>query len=747
MDFNLQKSHYHLPDGNELHVRLEEVKAELGSPAEGPPGARDVFDLQEYVQNNFERNYADFAAQKFWEDAAEIANCLSVDERAKLFSTLWGDLEGFTDMYLRLVLALDKLGYAEEAYCGIDALMQPGDGEGVRHQNSIVNVNILNNLGKDDKDELSVFIKKNDGPLSEVSLPRSNVAALIAEMQLDLGDYAFPFFDHADLLDFPGARSRINAEQFEDAVKGASDGEGAAETGSAGAQYLLRGKVAYLFQRYVNERELTGMLLCVAESNQEVNSLGGYVNDWVHKTLGNSSEIRAKNINTLFLVLTKMDREFERAQGQDESSMRGRWDGRLSEGLIKFFDRYGWPTDWDGTPFKNSFWLRNPAFANPNVMRYENEIEVELNPDNIKYINTMRQYCLDGQLVQTHFSDPVAAYDAALKIGDGGVGYLVEALAKVCTPDLKIQQIENMIDDQAGQIISALKDSFDGDGDEKRAERLTEATQTVVGLGACMGKKRFGELLRHMQLDMDEIVPIYSGVGIRLTEEENEPVQNIAVGASVNIDNIFAGIDTAASPSPKTEDEGVGLAKDRCDVYADEVIKYWTNKIFRMPGDEMVHTFFLIPEEIMHGFVRELQKGAERIGLRVEIAKRVRAESRHANAQWDQILMRNALITGSIINRYIDWLNVDQMSAEERPGIPAKNPTHRAFEDMPEFDGLPQLPDDPSSKSVEDFCKDWIVSFIRLAEDNAGFSGGGELTKEQNAKLGEILATVRSGDS
>ena len=63
------------------------------------------------------------------------------------------------------------------------------------------------------------------------------------------------------------------------------------------------------------------------------------------------------------------------------------------------------------------------------------------NPDNIKYINTMRQYCLDGQLVQTHFSDPVAAYDAALKIGDGGVGYLVEALAKVA-PDARVKVFE-----------------------------------------------------------------------------------------------------------------------------------------------------------------------------------------------------------------------------------------------------------------------------------------------------------------
>ena len=40
---------------------------------------------------------------------------------------------------------------------------------------------------------------------------------------------------------------------------------------------FLRGKVAYLFERYNVEQELTGMLLCIETSNQEVRTLPAMV--------------------------------------------------------------------------------------------------------------------------------------------------------------------------------------------------------------------------------------------------------------------------------------------------------------------------------------------------------------------------------------------------------------------------------------------------------------------------------------
>ena len=39
--------------------------------------------------------------------------------------------------------------------------------------------------------------------------------------------------------------------------------------------------MAYLFERYKTDLELTSMLLCIGPSNQEVQDLPAVINDWV----------------------------------------------------------------------------------------------------------------------------------------------------------------------------------------------------------------------------------------------------------------------------------------------------------------------------------------------------------------------------------------------------------------------------------------------------------------------------------
>ena len=77
----------------------------------------------------------------------------------------------------------------------------------------------------------------------------------------------------------------------------------------------------------------------------------------------------------LFLVLTKMDREFEQKAGETEESRRLRWSARLGNSLVNNF-RGEWPLDWNGRPFNNSFWLRNPTVIDERLMDYDGGREV-----------------------------------------------------------------------------------------------------------------------------------------------------------------------------------------------------------------------------------------------------------------------------------------------------------------------------------------------------------------------------------
>ena len=131
------------------------------------------------------------------------------------------------------------------------------------------------------------------------TIDRSQLAALVAELTFPLPGKPWDFFETTDLLDFPGARSR-------EMIPSLSLLEDAARLG----RVFLRGKVAYLFQRYNAEQEIAAMLLCVGPSNNEVQTLPEMVDGWIRQTMGGTPAERRTQRNSLFFVLTKFDSEF-----------------------------------------------------------------------------------------------------------------------------------------------------------------------------------------------------------------------------------------------------------------------------------------------------------------------------------------------------------------------------------------------------------------------------------------------------
>ena len=53
----------------------------------------------------------------------------------------------------------------------------------------------------------------------EAELPRSLICALTAELSVAIAEKPWDFFDHTDLLDFPGARSRLKLANLADVAK------------------------------------------------------------------------------------------------------------------------------------------------------------------------------------------------------------------------------------------------------------------------------------------------------------------------------------------------------------------------------------------------------------------------------------------------------------------------------------------------------------------------------------------------
>ncbi len=235
-------------------------------------------------------------------------------DRARLWSVLRYDFQPFTDLYLTLYDGLQKLSHALEALLGKDAL--------IPREKSIVDVLTLDRLGADADDPLQVRPEQADGRAFARRQPAA-LAGLRADRRVERRDRreAVGLLRSHRPARLPWRPLAPEARQPRRRRQDQGRGRGRQPL----RELLLRGKVAYLFQRYSAERELGAILLCILDGNQEVRDLSDTMTAWIDQTIGATPADRAKQKNALFLVLTKMDREFEQKAGETEESRRLRW--------------------------------------------------------------------------------------------------------------------------------------------------------------------------------------------------------------------------------------------------------------------------------------------------------------------------------------------------------------------------------------------------------------------------------------
>lgn len=679
--------------------------------------ADDVFDLQAYFERYFKgQERIRLLRHGYWEQAAQLAPRLEIQHRAKLFSVIWGGVEAFSQLYLRLYSGLRGLNFAGDAYAGLEALLP--------REHSIIDVQTLKGLGSGSGQTLTLI--GSDG--ARVTLPRNEIAALIAELRIVISEQPWDFFQHTDLLDFPGARSR-------ELIK---DLSAFLETGDALQSLFLRGKVAYLFERYCAEQELTSMLLCIGPSNQEVKTLPEMVYEWIVSTHGATPEQRSQQPTALFLILTKFDMEFEEKAG--EQSPEARWTTRLESSLLNFFGKqHDWPLHWDQEGvFRNTFWLRNPNFKAKNIFDYDEEgRELGVRPGERKRIATFKQAFLNDPVASAHFENPEAAWEAAFVLNDGGIRYLAEHLRPLCNPELKRQQLTGQITRLGEQMLDRMRHYYVSDNPEQELEKRQTAARQVAGkLIDCAGEQRFGELLRALQADSDELEGIYYRIETRLPDEEK------AIGAPT----IGTAVDTGkmkALLGLNTPVDGTVAAtrQDDAALFAREAVAEWMRDLQDLSGNKSLCEYYRVPEPNMTDFIKELIDGAQRLELEERIEKMVRQVTGF-RMKFEQIVALPAKLTANLLNGYVDFLGYDALALEQRPILPLESGARPIFPPRVVPRGGPQLSEQQSTYD-QDYYTDWIRAFLDLVERNARNRDGKEVDLAANRRLGELLARLQ----
>ena len=752
-DFDREQVEWDLSPAH-LRRHLAILEARRTQAPTGGVSEDNVVELLEYFEQRFPKTTEQLRAD-YWPSAIALAPWLEPADRAALFSVLWGEVRELTETYLALRQGLASVGFADTAFAPVAALVRSDAAGALSQSDSIMNVDILERLGRDAADTLRIIPRRNGELLAPVDLPRSLLAALTTELRFVLADPPrLKLLEQVDLLDFPGYRGRLAVADIGEVRKQLKD-----EQVDPVAQLVLRGKVAYLFERYTDDQEMNVLVLCApAHKQSDVKDLGPVLETWVHSTQGADPQTRARRVAGLIWAITMFDYRLNPVPGETEDLMCKGWEGMMKLALLERFGAYHWLHEWaPGRPFDNLFLVRKPRMA-AAVIETDAAGERAIIPSQQGRLALLRRTFCAEPTVRKHLQDPETAWDAMLRLNDGGIARVAEYLGGVARPETKLARIREQLEAVVAELTRyrfgpyyRAEGAAEVEGKRQLAERVIAALR--------QRPNRFADLLRVLQPPREGLRALYlradegsgltgGGEAARRAPAAADSALTTAAppdGGLIDLGSLLTGrpavAESPAGDHPLDDLSGPPASRGAAR-FVRAVQRYWIGHLKSLPEDPYWPQYLGIDKNVLEDLIGELITAADRLGLERSLLDLLETAESQAAATRARLAERQVYVTAARIARFVDALGCDDLPVDARP---------RSLADArrPVFDppapiapgAMPALGPAPVNFSAL-FIVDWFEAFRALAIANAGHAAGRDISPEQNARLGEVLACI-----
>lgn len=550
--FNDVKDHT-VPAEAEIAAEVKRLRDTYGGKPvmQSIVGEDDIYELREYFTLGLMEQRPDFhealLRNNYFETLADVIQSIPVTEWAGVFSYLWNRNPIITEVFNKLIATLERLDFSRTVYIKL-AAVDKFTGT-ILHVDRIYELFGIDSL--DDEKGGSVMIEKAKEPLMEVltgtgkevsDIEKAVFCALAMEVDFTITDptrpeqqeqlYAEkPFLRDLDILDFPGARSRQKNPEAGITLKDAS-------------LMLIRGKVAYLFNKYSQQYLISNLLFCHDDTQNEVNTLPTLLTSWVEKTVGKTPAERADflataEVSPLFIIGTKFNIELKRRDvdslgtpEQREQEKHNRWIKRFGilSNVMSASIKNPWENEWTpGEAFKNFYMLRSFVYScldglyNGYQTKDANgdwtlsrtadgklQGELQVSDDYVTFFDALRESFISNPYVRTHFADPAHSWDEAVQPGKDGSKWIIENLTRsgrkmAASRDRTFARIS---DQALSSLCAALKKHYhDDNADEELRRALQGAGRIELLFDALFGKDKyfFADFLNALLVHEDEI--------------------------------------------------------------------------------------------------------------------------------------------------------------------------------------------------------------------------------------------------
>lgn len=713
-----------------------------------PDAARnDVISLQEYLEKNF-RHFAKKIPDEYWYCAKECVIGASARDMARFFSLLWGDsqngescLAEFTKLFERLAGALSSLDAQHEVFAPLESLLRKIDGRD-NPKIPIINVDSLKKLDCREEDSMIGVIAGG----IEKRILLSELSALTSELCLTLKNTpSSRAVADVDLLDFPGYRGRLNLTSFAKTKSGVPDT----------ASVFLRGKVAYLFEKFSSSYQVNSLIVCVASDKQVEVSMTKVITDWVLTNQGRTPEERSLHEPSILFALTKFDLRLTSSIEKGGTAFGE--SGLLGQTVLEKFGACDWFKNWSGTesdpkPLNNIFLLRKVGIGNTFISADPaTKSEKSYRPEFADIIAELKNNFLSDADVAQYIKNAASKWSSVMELNDGGMKSVTECIDALDCNMLRIRTLKALLCECSKTAISSLSQWESNIDREEAIKRKKECVaKTLVTLQKSNLLRRFGDLFAEFSLSdydirnvllakalgnlsgtiADETMAKTSAAEYKNAEAESavnsaDDVAAMLFGEDGSLSSDFSLFADDEPRAERNEDaKGQSSCTASCDAdrelsLGERIFRRWTNHVKSLPDDSK------FDPEMMRFFGDEIIALAERSSFREKFSELGTEEARLGglSVQESEFIVSQVKF---LISDFVVSLG-GRVNSSRQVGF---------------SNGYPLLDEVKPAEPWKALSNEWFKTFVQEAVSNAA-SGGLSLPIAESERMNAIISGIK----
>lgn len=541
--------HTSIPKSDDIIRHLEELETQFGNSRHKQfvLTEDDVYDIKEYLETYFSSFTTNLMDSDYWKIVPELIEKVDYSNWTKVFELLWGKNPHISLTFSTLIEELNQLEFTSTVYTEFKSVL--------RKHGTLLHVARLRELNgaptyEDSKEgnfiPTAKIMYQGEFRAIEASINKSYLCALVAELVFKVDknlEKHKAFLKTSDLLDFPGARSRLENPESKLEKEHIS-------------KMVLRGKVSYIFNKYSNQYLISNLLFCNNNAQINANYIPKLLNNWIETFIGKDAQKREEFLKgsafpPLFIIFTffNEDLKYNRTNDKfsdDENTLSEKWTKRFKtifENEI-ITENYNWHKRWRTSKnnFDNNYMLRDYHYSDIIYKGYHNTgKETNVIADNIpeNYMEALKKSFEASNFVQNHFYNKDTAWKESATPNNDGSKPIIRNLTKIANNQARTHKFIRTLNELSDGLNSEMNRHYhSSESDQRIAQAHRKGGKVQLNMDVVFGKDAyaFSNFIKVFLVKESDVYNFYREMIPTLQMVENKKINEIIIIRQANKD-------------------------------------------------------------------------------------------------------------------------------------------------------------------------------------------------------------------